>query len=447
MNQKNIYQTFARYVSLNVLSMLGLSLYILADTFFIANGVGSSGLVALNLVLPVYSVVNGTGLMLGIGGATRFSIAVGEGNRTLGSKIFMHVLYVALFAGILFTVVGVFFSKQIVIMLGASEQIIPLADTYLKTILSFSVVFILNNILVCFVRNDNNPHLAMAAMLSASVSNIVLDYLFVYPCGMGMFGAAFATGLAPIISMSLLSIHFICKKNSFALCRSRFKVTELNHIILSGVPAFINEVSTGLIMLLFNFIILGISGDTGVGAYGIITNIALICIAMFTGVAQGIQPIVSLNFGQKNTANIKKVLLASSGVAVVLGVVFYFVGTLFTSPIVAVFNGEGNLQLAEIAAYGMRIYFIAFLFMGINIVMSAFLACIAKPRQALLISAMRGFAVVVPLLLVLPRFYGMTGVWLAIPLTELITFGVSLVCLFLSLKHRGYELHKTLGSE
>ncbi|WP_312642047.1 MATE family efflux transporter [Hydrogenoanaerobacterium sp.] len=447
MSNQNIYKIFARYVSLNVLSMLGLSLYILADTFFVANGVGSNGLVALNLVLPVYSVINGVGLMLGIGGATRFSIAIGEGDRWHGTKIFMHVLYMALAASALFTVVGLLFSQQIVTALGASEEIASLAEIYLKTILLFSTAFILNNILVCFVRNDNNPHLAMAAMLLASISNIILDYVFVYPCGLGMFGAAFATGIAPILGMGVLSLHFIRKKNNFYVDRCGLKLFELRHIALSGVPAFINEVSTGLIMLLFNFIILDLAGNVGVGAYGIITNIALICISMFTGIAQGIQPIISLNFGQKNTANIKKVLFAAGGVAAVFGVLFYVVGTWYAHPIIAVFNSEGNTQLASIAEQGIRIYFTAFLAMGINIVASAFFACVAKPKEAFLISALRGFAAVVPLVLILPRFFEMTGVWLAVPVAELITIAVSLACLLYHLGHRGQQLHKAFGGK
>ena len=160
---KSIYRTFFRYVSLNVLSMFGLSLYVLADTFFVANGVGPDGLVALNLAIPTYSLVNGAGLMIGIGAATLFSIATGKGDRKSGNRIFTQAFILCLVCGTILMCVGLIFNRPIAVMLGAKgEHIIEMTATYLKILMSFSCAFILNNLLVAFVRNDKNPRLALS---------------------------------------------------------------------------------------------------------------------------------------------------------------------------------------------------------------------------------------------------------------------------------------------
>ncbi len=439
----NIYRTFFKYVSLNVLSMLGLSLYILADTFFVANGVGSNGLVSLNLVLPIYSFINGIGLLLGIGGATRFSIAIGKGRVEKYSQIFMQVIYIALGIGLVLTFIGVFFSKDIVRLLGASEDILPLANTYLKTIMCFSLPFIVNNILVCFVRNDSSPKLAMMAMMTASISNIILDYVFVFPLKMGMFGAAFATGLAPIFSMCVLSIHFMKRKNSFKFIKASILKIELKLIISSGIPSFITEFSSGIIMLIFNMVILNIVGNIGVGAYGIISNIALVCVALFTGIGQGIQPLISVFYGAGKIKDIKKVFYCACAVSIILGVFFYILGVLYPENIVSIFNKDGNIQLTEIAVQGIHIYFIAFLIMGLNIVSTSLFACVSKPKQAFTLSILRGFGAILPVVLILPKFYGMNGVWFTVPISEAITLILGLAFLILYFKKSKTEYLKS----
>lgn len=204
----NIYKPFAKYVSLNILSMIGLSCYILADTFFIANGVGAQGLTALNLVLPAFSLLTGTGMLLGMGAATRFAILKGEGQREKANTMFTCAMAAGAVLGILYTILGVVFSEGISRLLGAQGEILSISAEYLRTLMVYSCAFVLNNVLICFVRNDHAPNLAMAAMITASLSNVVLDYVFIFPLGMGMFGAALATGIAPIISIAVLSLHF-----------------------------------------------------------------------------------------------------------------------------------------------------------------------------------------------------------------------------------------------
>jgi len=208
-----IFKDFLKYTSLNVLGMIGLSCYILADTFFIANGVGEIGLSALNLALPMYCLINGLGLMIGIGGGTRYSLLKVNSNRTSQNIIFSNALYFMLILAIIFVVLGLSASTSLANLLGANQDTTIYTATYLKTIMFFAPMFMLNNLLIGFVRNDDNPRLAMMGMLIGSLTNVVLDYIFIFPFGLGMFGAALATGVAPVISISIMSPYVIKKAN------------------------------------------------------------------------------------------------------------------------------------------------------------------------------------------------------------------------------------------
>lgn len=419
--KNNILKDFIKYVALNIFSMIGVSFYILADTFFIANGVGSIGLTSLNIVLPLWSLMSGVGLMIGVGGGIKYSIQKGRNNKDGANKVFTHSILIGLILGVIITIVGILFSYDIVKILGADNEVIPLAGKYLKTLLSFSCVFILNSIITVFVRNDDEPNLAMIAMIVGSLTNVVLDYIFVYPLGMGMFGAALATGATPIFSLCILSLHFIRKKSDFKIIKCKFNLAYVRNIIALGIPSFVTEFSSGVIILLFNFTILRIANNTGVAAYGIITNIALIVVAIFTGVAQGIQPIISKSFGEGNTNDIKVIYRYGVITAVVLGLSCYAISFIFSQEIVNLFNNEGDILLSSMAVEGMKIYFVAFIIMGINIVTTSLLASISKAKESFTISILRGFLAIVPLIIILPKFMGMTGVWLTIPFAEAIT--------------------------
>lgn len=176
----NQTRSFAKYASLSVIGMIGLSCYILADTFFVAQGLGTNGLAALNLAIPVYSVINGTGMMTGMGAATCYSIMRSRGDEK-ADKVFTNALFIAAFFTLIFEICGIFFSGSISRLLGAEGDTYEMCRVYLRTLLIFSPFFLLNNISICFLRNDNAPHRSMAGMLAGSFSNIVLDYIFIFP--------------------------------------------------------------------------------------------------------------------------------------------------------------------------------------------------------------------------------------------------------------------------
>ena len=428
---------FMRYTSLNVLGMVGLSCYILADTFFIAKGLGSNGLAALNIAIPAYSFMHGCGMMLGMGGATQYSIFRGQKMEKEGNRIFTNTVYLVGIFALIFVLLGLGFSGKITGLLGADGQIFGTTEIYLKTILLFAPAFMANDFLLCFVRNDGGPGLAMTAMLTGSFSNIILDYIFIFPMGMGMFGAAFATGLAPVISIGVLSRHWFARKNNFHFHPEKTDLRLTGTTFSLGIPSLISELASGIVIIVFNFLILGIRGNLGVAAYGVVTNISLVVTSMFTGIAQGMQPIASRSYGKGDAESTRQILRYAivtllGTAAVIYGMVFFF-----ASPITAVFNSENDLQLQKIAEEGLKLYFLAAPFVGFNIVSAMFFTSTEQALPAQIISLLRGLVVIIPAAFIMSALLEMWGVWLSYPVTEGLVAVFALIVLIKNRKRYG----------
>lgn len=416
--EKSLLQNFARYVTFSIMGMLGISCYILADTYFIAKALGSTGIAALNLSIPVYSLVQGIGLMLGIGGATRFNLLLAQGKDEAAEKVLALSVKAGLAAALVFLLTALFGSGAIARALGADTATFALTRTYLGTIFSFAPFFLLNNILLAFVRNDSNPNLAMAAMLTGSLANIILDYLFMFPLGMGMFGAAFATGLAPVISLVMLSAHFAANKTRLAALKQKTSWSRLLDLCRLGSSALIVELSSGVVLVVFNLVILGLEGNEGVAAYGIVANLALVAIAVFTGLGQGMQPLASRYHGLKKYGQTARLLRYALLTSLLIAALLLAGAVLYHERIVAIFNTEGSRRIADMAQNGLLIYFSSFFFAGVNIVVILFFSATERAADAFAFSFARGFALVVPMVLLMSRLWGMNGVWAAIVSSE-----------------------------
>lgn len=418
MKEKTLLREFVQYVALNICGMMGLSCYILADTFFVSKGLGAKGLTALNLAIPIYSFVHGSGLMLGMGGATKYSIYMGQGESKNTNRIYSNTIYVMVVFAVIFVAMGIIFSENMALMLGADQEVLGMTKIYLQVILLFSPAFMTNDILLCFVRNDGNPQLSMTAMLAGSLSNIVLDYVFIFPLHMGIFGAVLATGFAPVISLGVLSGHWITKKNRFHFQKTRPSLKLAGNIISLGVPALITEVASGIVMIVFNALFLKLQGNIGVAAYGVIANLSLVVTSVYTGIAQGIQPILSRSYGYGDAKSIKQTLKYAIRLMLFIsgGIYLCFFGA--ADPVVRFFNSERNMQLQQIAENGLKLYFTALAFVGFNIVISTYFTSTEKALPAQIVSLSRGFIVIIPMALFLSFLFKMTGIWLSYPLTE-----------------------------
>ncbi|MBQ7521322.1 MAG: MATE family efflux transporter [Clostridia bacterium] len=413
---------FLRYSSMNIIGMIGLSCYILADTFYIAKALGEKGLTALNFAIAVYSLIYGTGLMIGIGGATLFSVTKKSGNKVFTQSLITGIIFSG---GMIFC--GVFLSEDMALWLGADSSTIEYTAIYIRYILLFSPFYIVNNTVIAFVRNDGNPQLSMIAMLTSSFSNIILDYIFMFLLQWGMFGAVLATCFSPIINLLILSLHFIAKKNSFKVEKSYcyFSIYFMGKILLSGVSALIGELASAIALVIFNLILVKNYGNTAVASYGIIANVGLVITAVFTGIAQGTQPLASDSFGKHQNEILFRLLRYACMTALITAWCLYIFLLWKRQDIAEIFS-NGNVVLESMATKGMTLYFIGIFFSGINIVATAFLSAVLEYKTATVISLARSCIILVPCVLLMNSGFGIIGVWLSFTVTEIIVFFVTL---------------------
>jgi len=408
--------------------MLGLSLYVIVDTYFIARELGANGLASLNLAIPIYSFIYGGGLMLGIGGATKYAILKSQNKHEDANRIYTNTIILSVCISVAFFIAGLFFSSAITGLLGADEVIFDMTHIYLRVILLSGPLFILKSVLTFFIRNDGAPGLAMAALFSGSIANIIFDYIFIVMLQMGMFGAALATALAGAISLVIVAYYFVRKRNNFRLINCGISLKIVGGVFSIGLPTFASEVSAGVIIVVFNLLILGLQGNIGVAAYGVIANVSIVILSIYNGIAQGIQPLISQYYGKGEKDKVKIVLRYALLLMAALSVTFYVYAFFGANQIAGIFNSENNPILQSVAITGIRIYFIACLFVGFNIIISVYFTSADYARPAHIISMLRGFLIIIPMAFLLSAIGGMTGIWLVFPVTEII---VSLVGLAL----------------
>ena len=428
----NLTKQFFKYVSQNIFGLLGTSCYILADTYFISQAAGTDGVTLLNLCLPVYNFIFAIGSMIGLGAATRYAILRAQGDERC-QRYFSNAILWACVLSVPFLLVGILAPDGLLRLMGGDAEIVALGVGYARIFLMFTPFFMCNYIVSAFVRNDGDPSLAMVATLSGSLFNVVFDYIFMFQMGLGLPGAALATAVSPVLSIVICSRHFFKKENGVAFVRQLPSAGLLGQSCQLGISGFVGEMSSGVTTTVFNLLLLGLAGNVAVAAYGVIANFALVATAIFNGVAQGAQPLVSECYGKSDHAGAKKLLVLGSCTALVLAAVLYAVIFGITDPLVAVFNSENSVQMAQFAHMGMRLYFIGYFFAGFNIVAAGYLSATDRPAEASVTSVCRGMVAIVGCSLVMSRLFGMNGVWAAFPASELLT---AVLTLWLLLRKR-----------
>ena len=294
-----------------------------------------------------------------------------------------------------------------------------MTKTYLRMVLLFAPAFISNSIFSAFVKNDGGPKLAMLGMLAGSLFNTVFDYIFIFPLGLGIFGAVLATVFSPIMGIAVLSLHLIRKKSSFYPVKGGFRLAELRRVLSLGLSSLISEITNGIVMIVFNIIILRLAGNAGVAAYGVLANIILVVIAVYNGIAQGVQPLFGRFFA---TNEREKLRLSYRDALIAVGLasaLFYFVTMGFPAQITSLFNHENNAEMQRLAVEGFRLYFSSCFFLGFNLLNIMYFVSTAQDTRSQILSLLRGIVLVLPFLLLFSTLFGMTGVWLAMPVSEI----------------------------
>ena len=424
----NLTKQFFKYVSQNIFGLLGTSCYILADTYFIAQAAGTDGVTLLNLCLPIYNLIFAFGSMIGLGAATRYAILRAQGDAR-AQRYFSNAIFSVCILAVPFMLVGIFSPDGLLRLMGGDADIVALGMNYARIFLMFTPFFMCNYVVASFVRNDGDPSLAMVATLSGSLFNVVFDYIFIFPMGLGLPGAALATAISPILSIAVCSAHFIKKSNTITFVRKAPSVRLLAQSCQLGISGFVGELSSGVTTTVFNFLLLRLAGNVAVAAYGVVANFALVATAIFNGVAQGAQPLVSQCYGKNEMAGARKLLLLGCGTALGLAALLYGIVFGYTDVLTALFNSENSALMAAYAHSGMRIYFVGYFFAGCNIVAAGYLGAVNRPAEASITSLCRGMVAIVVCSLVLSALFGMNGVWAAFPVSEAITLALTIFLL------------------
>lgn len=437
----SITRTFYRYLLPAVIGMLIKCAFIFIDTLFIGRLVGSDALGAVSLVIPYFSVFTAVAMMLGIGGATWMSIELGQRNRTKGQGIFSQTMSFALGVFVLLSAMCWWTLNPVLELMGAEGAIFELSREYMVFLLPFLTGYGMNWVLSSFIRNDNNPKLAMIAMISGALVNIVFDALFIWWLDMGVGGAALATGLSQCVMIAILLTHFFTH-TSLPRLVLRLALPGRNTIIRVcqiGTPSLFIELALTVTIVVFNVVMLNYYGEDFLIAYSLSLNLGVFALFILLGISQAIQPLISYNFGAGEYLKVRQSLYLGLMFAVITGLTMAIIALCFADEIVAWFIVDDQ-ALATLSSEAVRWYFYSAPIMAANIIVSTYFQSLAKPKQSSVLSLLRGLVFVLLGLVLIPATFGPNAVWGAFVFAELMTVGVSF-CLIRGHDQRSEDNH------
>ncbi len=418
---------YGKYLLPSISATLVTSIYILADTMMVGRGVGAVGIAALNLLLPVFSLFFGTGMMFGVGGSVLFSISRGRQEETMCRRYFTAALMLALLVGAFYGTAFQIWFEPVTAFLGRNESMDLFVRQYGRILIAGAPIFVCSSFFQAFVRNDKEPKRAMAAVIAGGVSNVILDYVFIFPMGMGMAGAAAATVIGSLITVVILLTHFVSPANTLKLTR-RFGLREMRASAVNGASSFLVEMTGGSVIFLFNRQLLSYVGDLGVVVYGIVSNSALIAASIFNGISQAAQPVMAINFGAGKRERVEETRRRALKTAAAAGILFTAIG-LFCPQVLVYAFVEPTEEIIAMGVTAVRIYFLSFLAAGANVLFATYFQSVLKPGFAMSICMLRGIILNGAFVFLLPMFFGVNGIWAAMTATECLTLLCALIML------------------
>ncbi|MGY0393919.1 MULTISPECIES: MATE family efflux transporter [unclassified Fusobacterium] len=417
LGKESISKLFFTFAIPSTLSMLVVSLYNIADGIFITRGVGSDGVAAVNIGYPVINFTVALSLMFGIGGATL--IAFKKNDIEYQNKCFSHIILLNIIVYAIVAIAIFVFTEPLMKTLGANDQLMPMIKGYMYPCTISTFFLMLSMSLNAVVRNDNAPRRAMISMFIGAALNIVLDYIFIFQFHLGIVGGAVATAISQIISALYLCRHFIGSTFRFKMNWKILDFRLIKRLLSIGFPSFILEFAVAVITVLLNIAFMEKAGVFGTAAYGIISYSFMFFRMLFTGLSQGIQPIVSYNFGVKKFKRVRKMFVFAHKVCFITSVVSLALIFIYSKNVVSVFTSDVPLIIES--AKGFILYSIALSFLGFNFVNIAYLQAVESPSISNIICMSRSFLFVFIALMILPRVLGINGIWLALPFADFIT--------------------------
>lgn len=418
-----------------IVGMMVQALYNIVDRIFIGNGVGALGLAGITVGFPIMLVTMGFGMLVGVGGGAVLSISLGEGKRDYAQRVLNNALSLSIIISAVLMVAGLVFLDPILSFIGASEAVLPYARTYLRIILFGLIPNSLGFGLNGFIRAEGNPRIAMLTMLIGAVLNTILDPIFIYALDMGIAGAAWATIASQAVSAAWVLAYYLGKSSHLKLNLKDMRLDGgiVLRIAAIGSAPFVMQLASSALNAILNTQLKVYGGDLAISAMGVIYSFVMLVLMPIFGLNQGAQPIIGYNFGAKNRARVVR----ATELAILAGTVMTTLGWLatrfFPEAIMAAFAAKDQ-ALIDLGARAMRTFFTMFPIVGFQIVASSFFQAIGKPREAMVLSLSRQVLFLIPLLLVMPRLFGLQGVFMASPIADGLSAALTGVLFWLELR-------------
>lgn len=403
---------FARYVTPSVVSMIIFSFYTMADGLFVAHGVGEKALAAVNLSAPYNSIIFAVGLLMAVGTSTVIAVSLGRGDEAEACRIFSQNICAVALIAIVISILTLLNLERFALFLGADSKTLVYVKQYVGTIAPFAIFFMVSYNLEVLVKTDGTPALSVVGVTCAGLSNVFLDWLFVIKFHWGVWGAAFATGLAQVFSTLIFLSYFIFKSHKLKLRRFKPQLGIYRRIVPLGLADSITDMSNGIVLFLYNRTILTVIGVGGVVCYTVIGYINTLVIMIISGVSQGIQPLISFHHGKKEQSICRRFYTMGLLTAVIFGIAAFLISFFFAGGFVGMFLESGSPSF-PMGVGALKFYAWSFLFAGYNIVTAAYFTATEHPRLSLPVSLGRGLLFPALSLAILPSVIGENGVWLS----------------------------------
>ncbi|MDY3788031.1 MATE family efflux transporter [Bacteroides fluxus] len=431
---ESIGKLLMQYAVPAIIAMTASSLYNMVDSIFIGHGVGTMAISGLALTFPLMNLAAAFGSLVGVGASTLISVKLGQRDYDTAQRVLGNVFVLNILLGLAFTLVVMAFLDPILYFFGGSDQTVGYARDYMQIILLGNAVTHLYLGLNAVLRSSGHPQKAMYATIATVVINTVLDPVFIYGFGWGIRGAAIATIVAQVISLAWQFKLFSNKEELLHFHRGIFRLKRkiVFDSLAIGMSPFLMNLAACFIVILINQGLKEYGGDLAIGAFGIVNRLVFIVVMIVMGLNQGMQPIAGYNFGAKLYERVNKVLKLTIVYATVVTTFGFLVGMLVPDLVVGIFTSDA--ELIDISARGLRIVVMFFPIIGFQMVTSNFFQSIGMAGKAIFLSLTRQMLILLPCLLILPRFFGVAGVWYSMPVSDVLASLIALVMLVMQFR-------------
>lgn len=419
------YIKLMRFTIPTIAMMIFTSIYGVVDGLFVSNIVGSESFAGVNLIMPALMMLGSVGFMVGTGGSALVSKTIDEGNKKLANRYFSMLIYFLLIVGIVLSILGNVFIRQISELLGAKGEMVDICSTYGRTLLCSLPFFMLQNCFQSFLVVAEKPAMGLCVSVIAGLSNMVLDFLFIYVFRLGVFGAALATAISEFVGAAIPLIFFIRKNNSpLKLIKTKLELKPILRTCSNGSSEMVTNISMSLVNMLYNLQLVKFAGYDGVVAYGIIMYVGFIFSGTYLGYCVGVAPIVGYHYGAANTAELKNLFKKSLFLLSSAAVVLTACAELLSSVLAGIFVGY-NQDLHDMTTNAIQLFALSYIISGINIFASAFFTALNNGLVSAVISFMRTLVFQIAFIFILPELLGLNGIWLAVVGAEICSLIIS----------------------